>query len=96
VHIILGVDYEWDPGKARANYRKHGVHFSEAVIALEDEFALTVRDAYSDLEEHWITMGTDSGGRLLVVVYRWREERIRVIPARPAMPVERRQYEGGL
>ena len=96
MHIILDVDYEWDPAKARANYRKHGVHFSEAVIALEDEFALTVRDEYSDVEERWITMGTDSGGRLLVVVYSWREERIRVISARPAMPAERRQYEEGL
>jgi len=96
VHIILDVDYEWDPAKARANYRKHGVHFSEAVIALEDEFALTVRDEYSDVEERWITMGTDSGGRLLVVVYSWPEERIRVISARLAMPAERRQYEEGL
>ena len=66
------------------------------MIALEDEFALTVRDEYSDLEERWVTMGTDSGGRLLVVVYSWREEGIRVISARPAMPVERRQYEEGL
>ena len=96
MHIISSVDYEWNPAKARVNYQKHGVHFSEAVIALEDEFALTVRDEYSDVEERWITMGTDSGGRLLVVVYSWREERIRVISARPAMPAERRQYEEGL
>jgi hypothetical protein len=90
------VDYEWDPAKARVNFQKHGVHFSEAVTALEDEFALTIRDEYSDVEERWITLGRDSVGRVLVVVYSWRGERIRVISAWRAMRAERRQYEEGL
>jgi len=90
------VDYEWNPAKARVNYQKHGVHFSEAVTALEDEFALTIRDEYSGLEERWITLGTDSLGRILVIVYCWREERIRVISARRATPGERWQYEEGI
>ena len=35
---------EWDPGKARLNLTKHGVSFADAVIALEDDGALTMRD----------------------------------------------------
>ena len=96
MHIIGCVEYEWDAAKARINYRKHGVQFAEAVTALEDRFALTIRDQHSDVEEGWITLGTDSVGRVLVVVYSWRGERIRVISARRATPAERRQYREGL
>ena len=48
---------EWDPGKARLNLRKRGVSFADAVIALEDDGALTVRDPFSEEEERWVTMG---------------------------------------
>jgi uncharacterized DUF497 family protein len=36
------IDFEWDPRKAKENLRKHGVDFTDAVIALEDENALTI------------------------------------------------------
>jgi uncharacterized DUF497 family protein len=35
---------EWDAGKAQLNVRKHGVHFADAVTALEDDRAFTMRD----------------------------------------------------
>jgi hypothetical protein len=57
---------EWDPGKARLNLTKHRVSFADAVIALEDNGALTVPDPSSE-EERWVTMGLDGVGRLLVV-----------------------------
>ncbi len=38
------VNVEWDPRKAAENFRKHGVDFADAVIALEDENALTIED----------------------------------------------------
>jgi uncharacterized DUF497 family protein len=63
------VESEWDPAKARANFAKHGVRFADAVIALEDDSALTIRDLSSEGEERWVTMGLDASGRLLVVVY---------------------------
>ena len=72
----------------------HGVHFADAMSALEDELALTIRDPYSTDEERWITVGVDALGRPLVVVYTWRGERVRLISARLATPNERRQYEG--
>jgi uncharacterized DUF497 family protein len=78
------VGYEWDPAKARANAAKHCVHFGDAVAALEDERAMTIRDSWSDEEERWITLGQDGPGRLLGVVYSWRDENVRLISARLA------------
>src|SRR5216683_1290719 len=78
------VDFEWDPVKATANFRKHGVLFSDAVSVLEDELALTIRDPYFEEEDRWITVGMDIVGRLLVVIYVWRGETIRFISARLA------------
>src|SRR5438034_949706 len=45
-------------------------------------------------DDRFVTVGTDGLGRLLVVVYVWRGERVRVISAREATRRERRQYEG--
>jgi uncharacterized protein len=87
------VSYEWDPAKARANFAKHGVRFADAVTALEDDLALTMRDPTSDEEERWITLGRNSLGRLIVVVYTWRSENVRLISARPATAREKSQYE---
>jgi uncharacterized DUF497 family protein len=87
------MDYEWDAEKARANRRKHGIDFADAVTVFSDPLALTIPDDYPD-EERFVTLGMDALGRLLVVVYTWRGERIRVISARQATRPERTQYEG--
>ena len=42
------MEFEWDPRKAKENLRKHGVEFADAVIALEDENALTIEDPDHD------------------------------------------------
>lgn len=93
VHTVKGVAYEWDAGKARPNLRKHDVDFADAVAIFEDEYALTMRDSFSEDEERWISIGMDSLGRVLVVVYTWRDDSIRLISARFATLRERRQYE---
>jgi len=87
--------FEWDLEKARRNRGKHGVAFADAVTVLEDELALTIRDSLSGSEERFITVGSDLLGRVLVVVYTWRESRARLISARQATRRERRQYTEG-
>jgi len=87
------VDCQWHPAKAAENLAKHGIHFADAVSALEDDRALTIRDPYAEAEERWITLGLDAFARLLVVVYAWRGEKVRLISARPATPGEAEQYE---
>jgi len=87
------VEYEWDEKKAAANLHKHGVDFADAALALEDELAFTMRELYSGDEERFVTLGCDPQGRLLVVVYTWRKDRIRLISARETTSKERRDYE---
>lgn len=84
---------EWDPHKASLNAGKHGVQFADAASVLEDERGLTMIDPSSDEEERWITIGLDPLGRVVVVVYTWRGEHLRLISARKATPRERRSYE---
>lgn len=87
--------YEWDPKKAVSNLRKHGIDFADAVSVFEDESALTVDDDDPE-EKRFVTVGMGALARVLVVVYTWRGENIRIISARDAMPSERREYEEGL
>ena len=89
---IWGV-VQWDAEKAAANLRKHGVDFADAETALRDEMAMTVADD-DPMEERFVTLGMDALGRLLVVVYEWREDDVRLISARKATRAERTQYEG--
>ena len=88
------MEFEWDPAKARANARKHRVEFGDAVAVFEDSSAVTISDEESEEEERWVTIGLDVFGRLLVVVYTWRGNIIRVISARKASRREQRDYEG--
>lgn len=83
--------FEWDPRKAATNSRKHGVQFADAVMVLEDELAITLRED-AHLEQRWITIGMDALGCIMTVVYPWRGDAIRVISARLATPNERKQY----
>lgn len=87
------MEFEWDAGKAKANQRKHGMDFADAVSVFSDNLAITVADEGSE-EERFITIGMDALGRVAVVIYSWRAERIRIISARKATQHERTQYEG--
>ena len=85
------MDYQWDPDKARANLQKHGISFADAVTVFSDERALTIEDD-DPSEERFVTLGMDAIGRILIVVYTYREEGIRIISARNATARERKQY----
>ena len=87
--------YEWDLAKADQNRAKHGVDFADAALALQDPLALTLQDPDSEAEVRFVTMGSDPLGRLLVVAFTWRGERIRIISARRATRRERHQYRKG-
>jgi uncharacterized DUF497 family protein len=86
------VELEWNPRKATGNVRKHGVDFADAATVLHDERAVTIPDGHTD-EDRFVTIGMDALGRVLVVVYTWRDRVVRLISARRATPRERRQYE---
>ncbi len=87
-------DFEWDPKKAQDNVAKHGVHFADAVGALDDEHGITVEDDGDYDERRWITIGRSHVDEIVVVVWTLREERNRLISARPAEKPEKHQYWG--
>jgi len=79
--------------KATSNLEKHGVDFADAVGVFEDEWALTVKEELVEGEQRFVTLGTDFLEQVLVVVYTYRGEEIRLISARKATRTERRAYE---
>jgi uncharacterized protein len=88
------VSFEWDPIKAAANVRKHGVPFSEALGVFSDDYAITIQDDESHPHEpRFVTLGVGIKGRVLVVVYCYRGENLRIISARTAGRLEREEYE---
>lgn len=86
------MNYQWDKNKAASNLQKHGIEFADAVSVFSDNLAITISDKRFD-EERFVTIGMDAFGRILVVVFTWRGENIRLISARLAERRERKQYE---
>jgi len=88
--------FEWNPEKAVANFRKHGVSFEEATTVFSDLLAMNMPDPDHSLrEERFILLGLSHRLRLLVVAYAERGTRTRLISDREATRKERRQYEEG-
>jgi uncharacterized protein len=87
---------EFDPKKDAANISKHGVSLTTGDGVLSDPMAVTIEDATALGEQRWITVGVNSFGSLMVVVWTERSEAIRLISVRPATPKERKYYEKGI
>src|SRR6266446_2129571 len=76
------VNFEWDPGKARQNRRKHRVSFQEAATVFGDPLTVTYPDPdHSVSEQRFITVGMSGAGRVLMVAHLDRNENIRIISA---------------
>ena len=91
--------FDWDPGKAASNFRKHKVTFETAATVFGDPLALSVYDEESsEEEERWVTLGRTEKGRLLVVVHTYQEmsqteAHVRIISARTPTKHEQQTYE---
>lgn len=93
---ILPMNITWDPNKAEVNFKKHGIRFSDAEVALYDPFAMTLKEHVVANEQRYVTLGTDAVGRIVAVVYSYRSDTLRLISARKATRKERKQYEEGI
>ncbi len=89
------MDFEWDRNKAGDNLDKHGVDFADAVSVFDDFNTITLDDL-TQQEKRFISIGIDCFSRLLVVIYTWRGDTIRIISARKATKKEHQQYGEGL
>jgi uncharacterized DUF497 family protein len=97
----MNIRFEWDPAKAAANFRKHGVSFDLATRAFADPFSLSEQDRIEGEEYRWQLLGMVEGSVLLLVAHAaWEKDEdgksveiIRIISARKADRKERRRYE---
>lgn len=93
MHTLSSVDFEWDPAKAAANFKKHGVRFADAALSLDDPLGFSVPDPDTSGESRLIFLGADPAGRVLVTIYTVRGQVARIISSRNASRAERRMYE---
>ena len=92
----MSLTFEWDEQKAEQNLKKHGVSFREASEVFSDPLSAIIPDTtHSARENRFLTIGQSINGQILFVVFTEREERIRIISARPATRGEVRIYEEG-
>lgn len=87
--------FEWDPAKADANLKKHGVSFNEAATAFDDPYAVFQTDElHSDEEVREWAIAYSNLNRLLLITFIEREPKlIRIITARKPTRQERTIYE---
>ncbi|HVV96159.1 MAG TPA: BrnT family toxin [Rhodanobacteraceae bacterium] len=86
--------FTWDPRKAAANLKKHGVAFNEASTVFADPLSATIPDPDHSAGEHrFVTLGVSSSSRLLVVCHTEGAGFIRIISARRATRHEKDRYE---
>jgi uncharacterized DUF497 family protein len=90
----MSLQFEWDPKKAKANLASHGIAFEEALTVFADPLARIFEDEeHSDDEPREIIIGHSIKRRLVLVCFAARGTKIRVISARKATRLERKDYE---
>ena len=90
--------FEWDPKKAAANERKHGVTFDEDTTVFSDDHGVLLDDPdHADDEDRFLLLGLSANLRTVVVchAYQAAEDVIRLISARKATKRERGAYARG-
>jgi len=84
--------YIWNKAKAEESYRKHKIHFEQAVDVFDDLFAVDQYDEeHSDYEDRFYVTGM--AGILITVSYTMRDQLIRIFSAREADSEEEEAYE---
>jgi Ribonuclease toxin, BrnT, of type II toxin-antitoxin system len=66
MHIYMytrSMAVEWDPEKAAADLRTHGVDFADAVGVFEDVHALSREDPQAHGKQRFVAVGMDFLGR---------------------------------
>ena len=90
----MSFEFEWDSRKAKQNVKKHGFAFEEGMSVFADPLAKIFNDEDHSYEERReVIIGHSASQRLILVSFTVVGTRIRIISAREATPMERRDYE---
>lgn len=84
--------FQFDPAKAKSNFKKHKVSFADAEGVFYDPYAIQQEDPFST-EQRWVAVGRGNNDQILVVVYTFRGNDIRLISVRRATGQEVADYE---
>jgi uncharacterized protein len=83
----------WDERKNVINKRVHKIDFNNAVTVFNDPFQIDIDDPdHSWNEQRLIILGRTKSDTLLVVVFTYRNDSIRIISARKPTFGEKEQY----
>ena len=86
------MDFEWDEDKNKSNTQKHGIDFNDAKEVFKDENSKIAPDLRKDYgEERWKIIGKIYGS-IISVIYTVRNKVTRIISARKASNIERKEY----
>lgn len=85
------MEFEFDPQKSKLNKAKHGIDFEQAQELWDDPDSIGF-PAKSEDEDRYALLGM-LNGKLWVVFYTHREDKIRIISTRRARNNERKLYE---
>lgn len=90
--------FKWDKFKNALNILNHNMSFEEACEVFEDPLHISKLDyRFNYFEERWITLGSTSRYKIIVVAHMLfdenNEEIIRIISARKANSKEVQIYE---
>ncbi len=86
------MEFEWDAGKSRRNYEKHGIRFEDASLIFNGIVVTAVDIRHDYGEERRISIGAIGDIIVIVVVHTDRNGKIRIISARRANRKERSSY----
>jgi uncharacterized DUF497 family protein len=84
--------FEWDDGNRGHIWQRHQVRSEDVEQAMADPSRVARAAAQDRGEFREGIIGMTEAGRLLVVIFTWREGLIRVVTARPARPEEAEAY----
>ncbi len=86
--------FEWAPEKERANFKKHGLSFDDAMALFTGggDYLEIYDEKHSEDEDRFIAIGPTPKGILVVVYVERTEDLIRIISARRATKKEIRFF----
>lgn len=91
---MVPVSFDWNEGNREKNWVKHRVMIEECEQVFVNIPLLIIEDpGHSKEEQRYAAFGRANNGRLLFIIFTWRNEQIRIISARNQDKKERRQYE---
>jgi uncharacterized DUF497 family protein len=89
------MNFTWDKRKNKANVKKHGVSFEQAVLVFDDEMLWDRYDTgHSANEDRHILIGNADGRILCVVTTEIDQDTTRIISARNTSKQEKEDYYG--